>query len=216
MTNRLPRMCSIEGCGGEVRTRGYCNRHYQRLRRYGTPLGGGFSRPKKSGRAPIETFEERITVLSNGCWKWNGTLTSKGYADGCLNGVEHVRIHRWRWEQDHGPVPEGLELDHLCHTNDLACPGGDDCPHRACVNPAHLEPVTPEENRKRARKPHTQHCVRGHEYTPENTYITPSTGTRQCRICAREGLRRRRNALSPTSGRSAQTSGADMSSGVPL
>lgn len=85
--------------------------------------------------------------------------------------------------------PSGLELDHLCHTNSQECTGGDTCLHRRCVNPDHLEPVTHRVNTIRglgfsgvaARK---THCMRGHEFTPENTYIKPN-GTRRCKTCHR-------------------------------
>lgn len=89
----------------------------------------------------------------DGCWLRAGA-SSKGYArfrvwrDGAWT---HVRAHRWAYEDAYGPIPYGLTVDHLCHTNDPHCPGGNDCPHRACVRPDHLEVVDDEENRRRAR-----------------------------------------------------------------
>lgn len=85
------------------------------------------------------------------------------------------------WQTWRGPIPAGLTLDHLCRV-------------RACVNPAHLEPVTLAENKRRgespaARKARQTHCMRGHEFTPENTIRRKDrrgrgilTG-RECRVC---------------------------------
>lgn len=88
-----------------------------------------------------------------------------------------VLAHRFFYEHFIGEIPEGLEIDHLCHNT-------------ICVNPAHLEAVTHSENlrREHAFRPKT-HCPQGHEYTPENTYKTPS-GKRQCRICGRTAVRK--------------------------
>lgn len=104
------------------------------------------------------------------CWLWKGGRDRRGY--GRFGG----RIaHRVVYSALVGPIPEGLELDHLCLVI-------------ACVNPAHLEPVTPAENMRRRYATYTR-CVNGHAYTAANTYIRPS-GHRDCRVCVRERARR--------------------------
>jgi hypothetical protein len=80
-------------------------------------------------------------------------------------------------------------VDHLCHTSE--CDLGDGCPHRACCNPAHLDPKTQQENTLRGchanngiRKREQTHCIAGHPFDEANTYIRPN-GTRVCRECGR-------------------------------
>lgn len=71
------------------------------------------------------------------CWEWQGTLSYEGY--GLLRiDYKQIRAHRWMYEQKVGPIPEGLHLDHLCR-------------NVRCVNPDHLEPVTPRVNGLRGR-----------------------------------------------------------------
>lgn len=97
------------------------------------------------------------------------------------------RVHRVAWEIANGPVPEGLELDHTCHTNS-DCDRGPECPHRACCNPDHLEPVTHAVNVLRGTSPSAKHavkthCDKDHPLSGDNLYVIPSTGGRCCRIC---------------------------------
>jgi hypothetical protein len=107
---------------------------------------------------------------------WTGGKTIGGY--GMFSGnasratIGRDMAHRWSYEYHVGPIPEGLDIDHLCR-------------NRACVNPEHLEPVTRAENIRRAAQVKT-HCPSGHEYTEENTYIRPGTIHRKCRACAAE------------------------------
>lgn len=93
-------------------------------------------------RSPVERVMDRIVVDEAGCWIFQGAKTSAGYGNirigSRTDGTRRViETHTVMWESQHGPVPEGLELDHLCRV-------------RACCNPAHLEPVTPSVNVWRA------------------------------------------------------------------
>ncbi len=128
-----------------------------------------------------------------GCWIWTGQKQDSGYGRLGIDGTTKV-AHKFFYEQLVGPVPEGMVLDHLCHT-ESDCPGGPACPHRPCVNPAHLEPVTQKENINRGntakRMSSKTHCPQGHEYNVENTKINGRS--RQCRKCGRDRVRRKRN-----------------------
>jgi HNH endonuclease len=111
-----------------------------------------------------------------------------GYARRVIDGrtqYEHVAA----WEAVNGPVPPGMVLDHTCHDPNV-CHLGNRCPHRSCRNPDHLTPVTRGENVSRAWNPNRDktHCKDGHEFTPDNTYVT-ATGSRRCRTCYRIYLR---------------------------
>jgi len=156
---------------------------------------------------PVANFWAKVDRRGDDeCWHWLAYIDADGYGhfavpeDGRHNDEP---AHRYAYELCRGEVPAGLHLDHLCHTADPACVTGPDCRHRCCVNPRHLEPVTPGENIRRApispgqRRAVQQraktHCAQGHPYDAVNTGITHE-GYRWCKACDRARKVRRRAA----------------------
>ena len=122
-------------------------------------------------------FEPKFIIdEDSGCWLWTAAIWSGlGYAKFRFDGRAEYG-HRVTCAYFNGPIPDGYSVDRLCMV-------------KRCVNPRHLEAVTPGENVIRYARTIT-HCVNGHEYVAENTYMTPS-GHRRCRRCARVAGERR-------------------------
>lgn len=139
--------------------------------------------------ATRKRFLVKLRRADNGCLIWTASLDGGGYGLFRANG-QMRRSHIVAFTEWIGPVPAGLQLDHLCHTRDSDCAGGRACVHRACADPTHLEPVTSQVNVLRGRNPGIAaareraktHCVRGHLYDERNTYFR-TRGGRKCRAC---------------------------------
>ena len=140
-----------------------------------------------------DRFFDKVLKLPSGCWIWMAGIQGKfykrvngGYGSFSLNGGTKP-AHRVSYEMHIGEIPTGYDIDHLCRIT-------------SCVNPAHLEAVTPEENYRRGIgnkgefNSNKTHCPKGHEYTPENTRMErknkKSSWYRACVTCRRETWRK--------------------------
>lgn len=133
------------------------------------------------------------------CWIWIAGKDKDGYGLGKFQQKQH-RIHRLLYQVFVEPIPRALECDHLCRV-------------RHCVNPIHIEPVTPRENQSRSpisiTTINTQktHCIRGHLLGGDNVY--PSTGDRSCVICHKMLVRRRLDRINEQQGRATYPNNKD-------
>jgi len=133
-------------------------------------------------------FEDKVMPEPNsGCWLWTAGCTTAGYGTLRIEGKPRY-AHRLSYEHFVGPIPEGLNIDHLCRNT-------------YCCNPAHLEPVTNRENTMRGKagakqRPMT-HCPQGHPYEGDNLIYCTMGGrrARRCRECKNAGVRRQRATM---------------------
>ena len=123
---------------------------------------------------------EKLAIAPSGCLEWTGAINEDGYGVSWRNG-RTLRAHIFVYEEMASPVPPGLELDHLCR-------------NRSCCHPDHLEPVTHEENLRRARAhraPKT-HCKRDHDLSVHGRpHGLKRPHVRTCRACEKEALANR-------------------------
>jgi len=138
----------------------------------------------------LKRFLRKLSI-GDGCWEWQASKKRRGYGQFWCKGKNRV-ASRVAYRHFKGPIPDGMCV---CHT----------CDNPGCCNPAHLWLGTYTDNMQDASTkgrmrgtvgPPKTHCGRGHEYTPNNTYMRPDKpGQRQCRVCNRrrntESLARR-------------------------
>jgi HNH endonuclease len=147
--------------------------HAHRMRGPDKP---GAKRPHKDQAWNWQGGLDRYVVTEGGCWFWTGP-SLRGY------GLCNIRYgarssHRAMYQREIGPIPVGMHLDHLCKQT-------------LCINPRHLEAVTPQENWRRsnsftARMARATHCPKGHPYSGENLYVRPDGTGRGCKACHKE------------------------------
>lgn len=128
-----------------------------------------------------------VVQTPTGCWDWQGNADTKGYALFSYRG-KCRRAIRVSFQLFIGPIPDGLQLDHLCRNH-------------ACVNPNHVEPVTSRENLMRGKTRAAEnaaktHCLRGHPLSGDNLYLRKRVSgdvirfERFCRQCMRDAMKR--------------------------
>lgn len=125
--------CAVDGCDRASSVRGYCQAHYTRILRTGS---AGAPDVAVKYETPEEAFTAR-TRREGGCLVWTGHRTRKGYGT-LLVGRKYKAAHRYAWEREHGPIPEGKVIDHTCW-------------NRACVDVEHLRLATLSENARHLR-----------------------------------------------------------------
>lgn len=118
-----------------------------------------------------------VPDLPGPCWQWARGHNGKGYGQFSYKGKQWL-THRLSYELLDGPIPAGLQLDHLCRN-----PG--------CLNPQHLEPVTNLENALRGVRATKTHCIRNHPLSGDNLIIRKphEPGRRRCRACYEAAVR---------------------------
>lgn len=126
-------------------------------------------------------FQQKFSIARSGCWQWIASKDKWGY--GKFHLGKDTLAHRVSYKHFVGPLPDDLEIDHLCR-------------NRSCVNPQHMEPVTKRENTLRGIAPSAinarkTHCQNGHKFTSQNTYMRPD-GDRGCRQCNADASQRYR------------------------
>ena len=136
-------------------------------------------------RSLRERVFAKLEIQPDGCVLWTGSLMPSGYGQvgRGRRGEGLATVHRLMYEWFVGPIPDGMEMDHLCR-------------NRACAAPAHLVAVTRRENLLRgetltAAHAAKTHCPAGHPYDEANTYRRPGYNGRTCRTCRHERRTRR-------------------------
>jgi hypothetical protein len=182
---RPKRYCYVDGCGADAVGWSMCKKHYQRWKKWGDPRRVDTVRKATDS----ERFWSHVDRTTGDCWLWLGA-TKNGYGvfSVSVDGRSRmVQAHRFSYGEAHGVIPDGVTLDHLCHTDATAwCKSATECPHRRCVRPDHLAPMSLRENIQRGGNKAKTHCKYGHEFTADNIWwFTTQNGGRgrKCKTC---------------------------------
>ena len=122
--------CTVEGCTTRLEAHGLCVKHLRRMTKYGDVNTVAIIHDNET------RFFATIIKRPNGCWLWPSSIGNTGYARGFFDSKRWL-VHRWSYTHFVAPIPDGLVIDHLCR-------------QITCVNPAHLEAVTQQENIRRS------------------------------------------------------------------
>lgn len=188
ISTKTTRLCEFPGCGRHLKSRHYCEVHWNQ-KRAGKELKTIRHR-RPDGSPPVIEYDESPCPkpeLKGPCHIFRfGKHEPDGYGKTSSCGKQ-IFVHRYVWERDVGPIPDGMEIDHQCQV-------------RGCCNVDHLRVVTRMVNATEnidgcawqvmAAK---THCPKGHPYDETNTYRYPN-GRRTCRICdatAKKAYKRR-------------------------
>lgn len=158
--------CTRPDCTKPSLARGLCGMHYKRWQQHGDPDHVTVLR----AAPPAERFALYVPHLDvESCWPWQGAILRDGYGmfAWLADDLKHLRAHAAAVRLDGRTVPPGMSIDHACHNRALAigsCVGGETCQHRRCVNPTHLDIVTPTTNQRRRRD--ALHALAARAFTP--------------------------------------------------
>lgn len=179
--------CAADGCDRQVKGLGYCDKHYQRIKRNGTLV----PRDAWWDQTEAERFWSKVDK-SGDCWLWTSSSDQHGYGQFMVwrgGTPQRWKAHRYAL----GLLEPGDSSHVVMHI----------CDNPPCVNPAHLRIGTQRENmgdmweKGRARNQNSgkTECIRGHLFDEQNTMIVKGGRGRQCRECNRLRLRARRRGL---------------------